>query len=223
MSKHLERDLEQLKKDILTMGAMVEEAMNRAILAMMDRRPDLAETVITGDSELDEREVAIEEACLKVLALHQPVAYDLRFIVTVMKVNNDLERMGDLAVNIAERAAFLARREPLRAPLKIPHLMEAVQAMVREALDALVNADAVAARRVCDQDNAVDDMNREMYRQLQELMRSDPETIERGIQTLSVSRSLERIADQATNIAEDVIFLVQGEIVRHRLGKMEGR
>jgi phosphate transport system protein len=217
MSKHLQRDLECLKKEILTMGAMVEGAANKAISSLVRRNTEWAEEVMKGDDEIDEKENAIQEECLKLLALHQPVAGDLRFIVTVMKVNNDLERMGDLAVNIAERGLYLSTRPSIRIPLNFSKMVERVQAMVHESLNALVNLDTALARKVWRDDDEVDAMNREMYVVLQELMREDPDTIHRAVHTLSASRHLERIADLATNIAEDIIFMAEGEIVRHRL------
>ncbi|HUU46167.1 MAG TPA: phosphate signaling complex protein PhoU [Acidobacteriota bacterium] len=218
MTRHLHRDLDGLKKELLAMGTLVEEATSKAILALVNRRPELAEEVRCGDKLIDIREVEVEEHCLKVLALHQPVAHDLRFIVAVMKVNNDLERMGDLAVNIAERAAFLTAHDPIAVPLRIQELGEKVRAMVRGSLDALINRDPVLARQICADDDEVDAINRDFYTRLQAAMRENPEIIERAINVLSASRHLERMADSATNIAEDVIFMVEGEIVRHRLG-----
>ncbi|MCK6473920.1 MAG: phosphate signaling complex protein PhoU [Planctomycetes bacterium] len=216
MAKHLQRGLENLKKELLILGAMVEEATNRAITALIERRADLAQAVLERDDQIDEKEVAVEEDCLKILALNQPVAADLRFIITVLKVNNDLERMGDLAVNIAERAAYLATHEPISVPLDFTRMGDNVRVMVRESLDALVNRDAVLARKILDDDDAVDDANRQMYDVLQKLMHQEPAAIERAIHLLSASRHLERIADLATNIAEDVVFLVEGEVIRHR-------
>ncbi len=223
MSKHLHRDLETLKRDILTMGSMVEEALNCAIVALIDRRDDLAEQVMTGDDAIDDMEVAIEEDCLKMLALHQPVAADLRFIVAVMKVNNDLERMGDVAINISERARYLATHDPIGVPLDFRKMVDRVRLMVRQSLDALVNMDAWLARTVCEMDDEVDAANREMYVVLQRIMKEHPDTIERAVHTLSCSRHLERIADLATNIAEDVVFMVEGEIIRHRFEDYQRR
>jgi len=214
--KHLERDLEHLKKEILTMGGMVEEAIDRAIESLLNRDHKLAQEILDGDSIIDDHEVAVEEECLKILALHQPVATDLRFIVGAIKVNNDLERMGDVAVNIAERAAFLATHPPLPSRLDFTKMTRQVQSMVRESLDALVNMDTALARKVMREDDQVDEMNRRMFGILQEVMASDTALVERAVHNLSVSRHLERIADLATNIAEDVVFMVDGEIVRHR-------
>lgn len=216
MSIHLRRDLDGIKRGLLTMGALVEEATNRAILSLVERRPELAAEVLTGDDTIDAHEVALEEECLKLLALHQPVATDLRFIVTTMKVNNDLERMGDLAINIAERAQFLASQPPLPLPVAFDAMAERVRAMLRQSLDALVNLDADAARRVLPQDDDVDGAHRAMFGACAQLMKDSPDHVERAIATISASRNLERIADLATNIAEDVVFLVEGEVIRHR-------
>jgi len=215
MSKHLLRDLEMLKKEILTMGAMVEESMNRALQSLMERRFDLAKEVILGDREIDLKEIQIEEECLKVLALHQPVAADLRFIIVVLKVNNDLERIGDLAQNIAERAAYLSRNEPIELPGDFITMIEKVREMVSRSLDSLVNRDTKTAREVIHEDTEVDEAHRKMYEALQARMCDNPSTVQRAVNTLSVSKNLERIADYATNIAEDVVFMVDGEMIRH--------
>jgi phosphate transport system protein len=217
MPRHLERDLNLLSKELLTMGAMVEEATNKALMAVSQRRKDLAKEVLRGDDAINEKENLIEEECLKILALHQPVATDLRFIVTALKMNNDLERMGDLAANIAERAERLAEMDPIPAPADFETLVSDVQVMVRHSLNSLVQMDSELARKVCEVDDEVDEINRNMYTKMQELMKQDPAMIERAINVLSVSRHLERIADLATNIAEDVVFLVEGVIVRHNL------
>jgi phosphate transport system protein len=217
MSKHLQKDLDRLKKEILQLGNMVECAINNAILSLNDRRPDLAEIVIESEVLVDEKEVLIEEDCLKILALHQPVAMDLRFIVVVLKVNNDLERMGDLAVNIAKRAIFLSSEKPIPSPVEFAEVMSArIRTMVRNSLDAMVDLDVDLARRVIAMDNEVDDINRQMYVEFQNQVESDPATIKRALGLLSTSRYLERIADLATNIAEDVIFMVEGEVIRHQ-------
>jgi phosphate transport system protein len=215
MPNHLERDLEQLKKEILEVGSLVEEAIDKAIKALMERRPGIAREVIEGDCVIDAREVEVEEQCLKILALHQPVAIDLRFIVAVMKVNNDLERMGDLAANIAERAVYLSTHDAIRLPAGFSKMAETVRAMVRDSLDGLVNLDPKLARDVLRRDDEVDAANRGMFDTLQQLMHDDSATIERAVHALSSSRNLERIADHATNVAEDVIFMIEGEVIRH--------
>ena len=215
MSIHLQKDLEHLDKELLILSSMVEDATNKAILALVDRRLDLARQVMREDDRINHREVLIEEECLKMLALHQPVAADLRFIVAVLKVNNDLERMGDLAVNIAERAAYLATQEPLQVSLDFPKMAEGVRDMVRESLDALSNMNPRLARHVLTMDDEIDEANRGMFDILQELMHRDPSTIERAVHLLSASRHLERIADLATNIAQDVVYMSEGRLIRH--------
>ena len=219
MAKHLQRDLGDLKKELLASGSLVEEALNHAIEALVNRSINLAEVVIEGDYQINQKENQIEEECLKILALHQPVAADLRFIISVLKVNNDLERIGDLAVNIAERAVYLSAHEPLKATLNFPRMADGARKMVRKSLDALIGMDANLARIVLTMDDEIDDLNREMYTTLQDLMHQNPECIERAVQTLSVSRYLERIADLSTNIAEDVVFMVEGELIRHQTVK----
>lgn len=215
MSIHLQKDLEHLDKELLILSSMVEDATNKAMMALVDRRPDLARQVMREDDRINHREVLIEEECLKMLALHQPVAADLRFIVAVLKVNNDLERMGDLAVNIAERAAYLATQEPLQVSLDFPKMAEGVREMVRESLDALSNMNPRLARHVLTMDDEIDEANRGMFDILQDLMHRDPSTIERAVHLLSASRHLERIADLATNIAQDVVYMSEGRLIRH--------
>ena len=215
MTKHLRSDLEHLKRRILAMGALVEEATNLAISSLVHRRPELAEQVLLGDDAIDRMELDVEDTCLKVLALHQPVAGDLRFIVAVMKVNNDLERMGDLAQNIAQRSSDLSTQAPLDVQLEFDDMMEAVRRMVSRSLDALVRGDTALAREVIASDDEVDRLHRQMFKDLEALMRRDPDSVGRAVQTLSVARHLERIADLATNIAEDIVFMVEGEVIRH--------
>lgn len=215
MSKHLERDLEQLSRDIVTIGGMVEEATQQAVVALQERRAELAETVIANGIKIDGREVAIEESCLKMLALHQPVAEDLRFIAVVIKINSDLERMGDLAINIAQRAAFLISQEPIPFPAQLPAMGTATITMVRRSLDALVKRDPHIARQVCRDDDEVDRLNRTIIGELIALMKQDASKIDRALSLFSATRHLERIADHATNIAEDVVYLVEGDIIRH--------
>ena len=218
MSLHLQRDLDLLKKEILQLGSMVEKAIMNATVSLNQRRPELARKVFEGETLIDEREVQIEEFCLKILALHQPVATDLRFIVVALKVNNDLERMGDFAENVAERAVFLSSKKPLRRPLGLlDNMSRTIRTMVRQSLDSLVKLDVELAREVIDKDFEVDEINRLMYVQLQTLMENDHSTVQRGVSLLSTSRYLERIADLATNICEDVLFMVEGEVVRHKI------
>jgi len=216
MPKHLERDLEELHRDILAQADAVEEAICKAVRALQERDADLARQVIAGDDLIDRQENRIEEACLKMLALHQPVAVDLRRIVAVLQINSDLERMADLAVNIAERALRLAEFPPIPIPEKLQRMTDLTTSMVRRSLEAFINLDAREARMVCRLDDEVDRYNAEIIQELIRAMHSSPEMIEPILSLFSATRHLERIADHATNIAEDVIYLIEGEIVRHR-------
>ncbi|MFP4191238.1 MAG: phosphate signaling complex protein PhoU [Candidatus Hydrogenedentota bacterium] len=216
MTIHLRNALEHLKKKLLTLSAIVEESVQKAVRAMRERNPELAQQVIDGDIEIDRMEVDVEEECQKILALHQPVAHDLRLIIAVLKINNDLERIGDLAVNIAERSLFFSHYERIDAPFDFPGMSAKVQEMLRKSLDALVNQDARIAYQVCTMDDEVDAINMGMYYQVQQGIQERPEDMEALIHLLSVSRHLERMGDLATNIAEDVIYMIRGEIVRHR-------
>ena len=222
MTVHFRRDLDEIKKHLLEVGALVEEATKKAITALLERRQELSTEVKEGDKIIDRKEVQVEELCLKLLALHQPVAADLRFIVVVMKVNNDLERMGDLASNIADRAANLASLPQLTVPLDLRAMAQRVESMVRSSLDSLVRCDTALARQVMQADDEVDNVNREMWDKLQTIMMNDASTVQRALHFLSASRHLERIADLATNIAEDVIYMVEGEVIRHRLANYVG-
>lgn len=222
MSKHLQRDLEHLKRHILEMGSLTERALATAVSALLERRMEPAEEVIRRDKEIDAREVDVEEECLKVLALHQPVAQDLRFLVAVLKVNNDLERIGDHAQNIAKRAVKMAREEWKEAPPSgLRKMADRVLAMLKRSLDALVRMDPQAARAVCREDDDVDELLKELFRVQMERMAKHPEWIPHLMGDLSVARNLERIADLATNISEDVVFTVEGDVIRHGGGPLE--
>ena len=216
MSQHFLREIDTLKKKILTVGAVVEERIAQAITAVIKHDAALAQQVAEGDDEIDEMEVEVEEDCLKILALYQPVAIDLRFVVAVLKMNNDLERMADTAVNIAKRAEYLAQYAQIDLPPSLTEMTQKVKAMVKQSHDALVQGDTALARKVCGADHEVNQLNRAMHVRIQQEIREHPDQVERLIHTLSVSRHLERIGDLATNVAEDVIYTVEGEIVRHR-------
>ena len=216
MPAHLFREIENLKKEILTLGAMAETAVRDATSAIENRDEALARRVIDNDIKLDDMEVQIEENCLKTLALHQPVAIDLRFIIAVLKINSDLERVGDLAVNVAERAAFLATQPPVDISFDFQAMARKAQEMLKRSLDSLVNLSAEQAREVLLGDDEIDAMNRRMYLIVQDAIRTHPDQTESLIHMLSASRHLERIADHATNVAEDVIYMIEGVIVRHK-------
>ncbi len=215
MAKHLQREIENLKKKLLALGAKVETSVREATLSIENRDVSLARKIIANDIEIDNAEVDVEEDCLKILALYQPVAIDLRFIITVLKINNDLERIGDLSVNIAERAVYLASQAELNISAILIDMAHNAQSMLKKSLDALIARDADLAYEVCANDDVVDQMNRQMYLNVQDAIISDPEHISSLIHLLSASRHLERIADHTTNIAEDVIYMIQGQIIRH--------
>jgi phosphate transport system protein len=223
MSKHLERDLEALEREILAQSSLVEEMIAKACRALVDRRVDLVSEVVDSEQQIDEREVKIEEECLKILALHQPVAVDLRRTATVLKINTELERIADLAVNIAERTSSLAAHLDFEIPDKLERMSIDATDMVHDALDAFVEQDVVAAREVCQRDEEIDTLNRQVIDELYESMQARPDQIEPALHVFSISRHVERIADCATNIAEDVIYLVEGEIARHHLEEVKKR
>jgi phosphate transport system protein len=219
MSKHLEHEIERLKKMILSLSAVVEESVRKAVRSIESRNCALATEVLERDADIDQTEVDVEEECLKILALHQPVAVDLRFIVAVLKINNDLERIGDLSVNIAERTIFLCERALIPAPFDFDGMCLKTLEMLRGSLDALMQMDTARARAVLVADNEVDAINREMYAKICAALRCDPNPAEVLLSYLSAARQLERIADSSTNIAEDVIYLIEGTIVRHGRGR----
>jgi phosphate transport system protein len=215
MSKHLERDLERLQQRIVGFAGMVEEAIYKAVQAMQDHNRDQAEEIIAGDEDIDRAENDITEDCLKLLALHQPVATDLRRIATTFMITTDLERMGDLAKHLAEAAVVLSA-PPVPTPPKLSKMTEISLTMVRQSLDSFVNLDSQLARRVVRMDDEVDQLNDDLIAELTAAMKKSPDMVESGLTLFAATRQLERIADHATNIAEDVIYLIEGEIVKHR-------
>jgi phosphate transport system protein len=223
MSLLLQDAIGELKTKMLSLSAKVELALGDAVTALRGRDADLAAKVVRGDSEIDALEVQLEEECLKVLALHQPVAVDLRFIVSVIKLTNDLERIGDLAADLAERAAALAWQPALAPVAPLTEMPDLVMQLLRQCLDAIVNIDADKARAVCEADDAVDDLHAQTYVEVRRRISEDPAHTDRLIEELSISRYLERIADHCTNIAEDVIYLAEGQIVRHEAVRREQR
>jgi phosphate transport system protein len=210
------QEIERLKERVVRLSLEVEARLDRALQAVAGRDAAMALAVMNGDEEIDTREVAIEEECLKLLALHQPVASDLRLLIAVLKINNDLERIGDLAVNIADRAVRLARLPPASVELHIPRMGTEVRGMLRQAFQAFLSHDPSLAARVVAHDDVVDEMNRVMIAQVVERLRRGDEAADTLLLLLGVSRELERTGDHATNIAEDLIYLFDGRIVRHR-------
>jgi len=215
MALHLQRELENLKRQILSLSAIVEENVRKAVISIGERDPQLAAEVRAKDPEIDRMEMDVEEECLKILALYQPVAVDLRFIVAVLKINNDLERIGDLAVNIAKRSQFLAERADLGVPFDFGEICRRTLEMLRRSLDALMTMNGNLAQTVLASDDEVDAINKQMYVKITRAIHKEPAKTEVLLSYLSATRHLERIADYATNIAEDVIYMIEGAIVRH--------
>lgn len=218
MSLHLQREMDKLKKKVLSLGALVEENLRRAVESVINRDAPLAVRVVEADHEIDMMEVDVEEECLKILALYQPVANDLRFIIAIVKINHDLERIGDLAAQIAESVQPLTQEAPRELPFDFPSMSEKVQRIVKLALDALVDLDSTMAREAWAADKEVDAIHRTTYNTLKAEVRAHPESIDSLIHCLGISRAFERMADHAANIAKDVIYMAEGEIVRHRGG-----
>ena len=218
MTKHLDRELDRLRRDLVEQFGAVERMIQLGVRSLVERRTDLADRVIESDEQVDETDIRIEEECLKLLALHQPVATDMRWLITVVKVNGELERMADLACNIAERGKALDRFPLFQVPQEMTEMVTAATSMVRTALDSFVEGDAEKAAEAILADDLVDTLNRVVIDQLHATMKKDSEAIEPAVHCFSASRHLERIADLAENIAEDVIYLVDGDIVRHKHG-----
>jgi phosphate transport system protein len=214
--KHFQRDMDNLQRHILSLSTMVEEMIDKATLALSDRRSELVGEVIRADEEVDRFEVRIEDECLKLLALHQPVAVDLRRIATVLKVNSDLERIADLAVSVAQRAKAIHEFPDFPVPDQMDRMVVLTTQMVRGAMDAFVNLDSQAARRILRLDEEVDQHNCDIIMVLQSLMQQHSDLVPPALHCFSATRHIERMADHATNIAEDVIYLVEGDIVRHK-------
>jgi len=213
--RRFDEELTALKERILRMGALVETQVADAIRALVERDTELAKRVITTDHQVNAFDVEIDEECIRLIALRQPTASDLRFITTAMKISTDLERMSDLAEDICERAIELAEEPQLKPYIDIPRMAECARTMVKEALDAFVNRNADLARKVCRDDAFVDGLTSQIFRELLSYMMEDPQTISRAIRITFVAKYIERIADHATNVAEMVVYLVEGKIIRH--------
>jgi len=215
MQRHFHEELGALKQTLLAMGGLVEDQIRRVIRALVERDDVQARDVIDRDREVNAYENEIDEKCVELLALHQPAAGDLRFLTTAMKIVTDLERIGDQAVNIAQRVLELNQEAQLKPYIDLPVMAAKAQAMVKGSLDAFVARDTALARRVRAEDGAVDDLNHQIFRELLTFMMSDPATIPRAIRLVLIARFLERVADHATNIAEMVVYLVESRMVRH--------
>ena len=225
METHLQQELNKLKESLLQMAGLAERAISNAVEALVKRDTPLAEKTIGEDEKINQMELRVDDMCLKLLALHQPMAADLRFITSAMRINTELERIGDQATNIAERVISLNQEPQLKPYIDIPRMAEITQSMVKDVLDAFVNGDAQLARSVCERDDQVDGLNDQVFRELLTYMMSDSKTITRAVHLIIVSRCLERIADHATNIAEGVIFMVKALVIKHHAdvkGEREG-
>lgn len=216
MELKLEREVAGLKRQLIEIGSRAEGALHNAIESIRKRNPDLADRVFATEEEINEMEVQIEEETLKIIALKQPVAADLRFLISVLKINKDIERIDDLSVNIAENALEFSRLPELEVPINFNLMGDETKSMVRMSLDALVNLDSHMAREVCTADDRVDELNLEIYHVCRKALKDSPQHVDALLLMLSASRQLERIADHATNISKVVLYMVEGEIVRHR-------
>jgi len=219
MERLFDEELKNLKEKLLRMAAYVEEAVELAIEALTERKEGPAREILKREETVNLLDVEIDETCLRLLALRQPMAGDLRFITSAMKIGSDLERMGDLSVNVAEQALELAKMPLLKPLIDIPRLARLVQAMVRDSLNAFINRDEALARNVCERDDEIDALDDQIFRELLTSMMQDPTTIARAVALLLVSRNLERIADHTTNIGEDVVYLVRGKTIKHHIDK----
>lgn len=215
MNIQLQKEIEKLKKQVLALSAKVENDVRLAVRAADNQDATLAQEVVNREELTNTMEVNVEEECLKILALHQPVASDLRYIVAVLKINQDLERIGDLAVHIAERALFLCQQPRVAIPVRLEQMAARTEEQLKKVLDAFVNLNETAAREVCATDSEIDNMNQEIFQQVKEVIMQNPQRFEAMLQIMHIARHLERIGDHATNIAEDLIYLIEGRIVRH--------
>lgn len=215
MERHFDQDLQQLKEKLLTMGSLAETMIHLAVKALVDRKGELVKDVYRQEKEVNALQIEVDDRCIKMIALHQPAASDLRFITAAMKINADLERIADQAVNISETTEYLLQEPQLKPLIDVPRMAEIAKKMLKDALDSFVSKDENLARAVLVRDDQVDELKEQVFRELLTYMISDPSTIKRALALILISRNLERIADHATNIAEDVIFVVAGKDIRH--------
>jgi phosphate transport system protein len=215
-SQHYENELQEVKQNLLYLGALTEHAIENVLIALLDRKSDLAKTVIDGDAEIDKLDTEIEDHCIRLLALRQPIARDLRFITTAIKINGHLERIGDMAVNIAERVVTLNEEPQLKPYIDLPRMAEIAREMIRGSLDAFVREDCQLANSIRRKDSTIDTLNEQIFRELLTFMLEDARTIHRALLIMQVSKNLERIADHAKGIADMVVYMVTGINVRHQ-------
>lgn len=216
MSYQFQRELSGLRKSLLGLGALVEDMLTQAVVSLLNRDGALGDQVMRNDNDVDKREIDIEEECLKILALHQPVAHDLRFVIAVLKMNNDLERIADICANIGKRARWLAKRDPIAWPPGLEEMADKVKSMLDHTLDALVTENSAAAHQVVAADDEVDALKRQMVSAFRDRILAEPHNAEVLLKMLDVPRHLERIADLATSLAGDLIYMIDGQIVRHQ-------
>ncbi|MCY4612992.1 MAG: phosphate signaling complex protein PhoU [Nitrospira sp.] len=221
MERHFEEDFDKIKGKILTMGSLVEDQIRNALTALVERNEALAQRVIENDHQVNTFDVEIDELALDALVRYQPVAKDLRFVTTAMKISTELERMSDLAENICERAIELNEEPQLKPYIDIPHMAERARIMVKESLDSFVKMDSALARKVIQDDDFVDNLTEQLFRELLSFMMENPKTISRAIRLSFIAKYIERVADHATNVAELVVYLVEGKIIRHTIPPQE--
>jgi phosphate transport system protein len=219
MERFFDEELKNLKERLLRMAGLVEESIELAIEALKDQKEEPARQVMCHETEINALDVEVDEACLRLMALRQPMAGDLRFITSAMKITSELERMGDLAVNVAEQALILARLPLLKPLIDIPRMARLAQAMVRDSINAFINRDEALARSVCERDDEVDNLDEQIFRELLTYMMEDPASITRAVALILVSRNIERMADHATNVGEDVIYLAKGKTIKHHVDR----
>lgn len=220
-SSHYEKELREIKDSLIYLGALTEKSIREAMKSLLERDSGLADKVIAEDCEIDKLDGELEERCIRILALRQPTAVDLRFITTAIKINGHLERIGDMAVNIAEKAILLNNEQQLKPYIDLPRMAELVTEMIKSSLDALIKSDLEMAKKVQQQERVADELNEQIFRELLTFMMADAKTIHRAIIIMQISKNLERIADHAKGIADMVIYLVTGENVRHQLDECE--
>jgi phosphate transport system protein len=217
MERHFDEQLQELKETLFKMASAVETSIIKAIRGLVEHNNQLADEVIKNDDHINRLEIQIDEMCLKLLALQQPLAVDLRYITSAIKINNDLERIGDHAVNIAERAKMLNEQELLKPLIDLPRMAQVAQSMIKDSLDSFINGDVKKARAVCNRDEQVDQLDDQLFRELLTYMIGDPKSISRALNLILISKNLERIADLSTNIAEEVIFIYKAQIIKHHI------
>ena len=217
MERHFDEELEALKKNVLKMASMVDDAVHKSVESLVDMDVEMVEKLIEDDQIIDLLEVEIDRQCLELLAKRQPMAVDLRFITSLQKINNDLERIGDLAINVAHASIYLAKHPPLKPLVDIPKMEEETRKMLRQAISAIVEKNSAAARQICLKDSEIDSLYVQVFREILTYMMEDNNNIKRGIRLILVAKHIERMADHVTNIAEDVVYMLEGKTIKHHI------